>query len=40
MLTDLVLICSMTVTPDLANCDRDKAGNVMVVPAEVGNPAT
>jgi hypothetical protein len=40
MLTALVLICSMAVTPDLATCDRDNAVNVLVVPAEFGNPAT
>jgi len=40
MLTALVLICSVAVTPDLANCDRDNAINVLVVPAESGNPAT
>lgn len=40
MLTALVLICSITNTPDLAACTRDTAVNVMLVPAEFGNPAT
>jgi hypothetical protein len=40
MLTALVLICSITVTPDLADCSRHNATAVMRVPAEFGNPAT
>jgi hypothetical protein len=40
MLTALVLICSMAVSPDLRDCGRDNATAVMRVPAEFGNPAT
>ena len=40
MLTALVLICSVAVTPDLRDCTRDNAAAVMRVPAEFGNPAT
>jgi hypothetical protein len=40
MLTALVLICSITVTPDLRDCTRESATAVIRVPAESGNPAT
>jgi len=40
MLTALVLICSVAVTPDLRDCSRANAAAVMRVPAEFGNPAT
>jgi hypothetical protein len=40
MLTALVLICSMAITPDLRDCTRDNATTVIRVPAESGNPAT
>lgn len=40
MLTALVLICSTTLTPNIADCSRDNATAVMRVPAEFGNPAT
>jgi len=40
MLTALVLICSMAVTPDLRDCSRANATTVMRVPAEFANPAT
>lgn len=40
MLTALVLICSLTVTPDARDCTRDNAAAVMRVPVEFGNPAT
>jgi len=40
MLTALVLICSMAVTPDLRDCTRDNATVVMRTTAEFGNPAT
>jgi hypothetical protein len=39
MLTALVLICSVVVTPDLRSCDRDNAVDVMWVPTEFGHPA-
>jgi hypothetical protein len=39
MLTALVLICSVTVTPDLRDCSRANATAVMRVPAEFGHPA-
>ena len=40
MLTALVLICSITATPNLADCNRGNASAVMRVPADFGNPAT
>ncbi len=40
MLTGLVLVCSLAMTPDLAACDRNNAVDVMRVPEEFGNPAT
>ena len=40
MLTALVLICSVALTPDLRDCSRNNATAVMRVPAEFGNPAT
>jgi hypothetical protein len=40
MLTALVLICSMAITPDLRDCTRDNATTVIRVPAESGKPAT
>src|SRR5215831_1887168 len=40
MLTALVLICSVALTPDLRDCSRANAVAVMRVPAEFGNPAT
>jgi hypothetical protein len=40
MLTALVLICSMTATPDLSDCTRDNALDVMRVPTEFANPIT
>jgi hypothetical protein len=40
MLTALVLVCSMTIAPDLRDCTRDNAVAVIRVPVEFGNPAT
>jgi hypothetical protein len=40
MLSALVLICSMAITPDLRDCSRDNATAVMRVPTDFGNPAT
>lgn len=40
MLMALVLVCSLQVTPDLADCSRTNAVSVMRVPEEFGNPAT
>lgn len=39
MLTALVLVCSLAITPDLAGCNRDNAVDVMPVPEAFGNPA-
>jgi hypothetical protein len=39
MLTALVLICSVAITPDVRDCNRDNATAVMRVPADFGNPA-
>ena len=38
MLTALVLICSVAITPDLRDCTRANAIAVMRVPADFGNP--
>jgi hypothetical protein len=40
MLTALVLVCSLAMTPDLRACDPSNATDVMRVPEEFGNPAT
>jgi hypothetical protein len=40
VLTALILICSVTTTPDPQGCSRSNAATVMRVPAEFGNPAT
>jgi hypothetical protein len=40
MLTALVLICSISVTPDLRDCSQENAIDVMRVPAEFSNPVT
>ena len=40
MLTALVLVCSIALTPDLRDCTRENATAVMRLPAESGNPAT
>jgi hypothetical protein len=40
LLAALVLICSVAITPDLADCSRANATAVMRVPAEFGNPVT
>jgi hypothetical protein len=39
VLTALVLICSVAVTPNPEDCTRNNATTVMRVPAEFGNPA-
>lgn len=40
MLTALVLVCSLAVTPDLGDCNQSNAVDVMRVPDDFGNPAT
>jgi hypothetical protein len=40
MLTALILICSVAVTPDLRDCTRDNATVVMRMPEETANPVT
>jgi len=40
MLTVLVLVCSMSVTPDyLRNCDRNNAVRVMQLPEQIASPS-
>jgi hypothetical protein len=39
MLTALVLVCSLAVTPNLHDCTRDNAVDVVQVPDTFGNPA-
>ncbi len=40
MLTALVLICSLAITPDLGACTKDNAVSVTSVPEQTGSPAT
>jgi hypothetical protein len=40
MLTALILVCSVVVTPELRDCDRANAVYVLRLPEETGNPAT
>jgi hypothetical protein len=40
MLTAFILICSIAITPDLADCVRKNADNVMLVPGEFGHPVS
>ncbi|HEX7966960.1 MAG TPA: hypothetical protein VF502_01980 [Stellaceae bacterium] len=40
MLTALVLVCSLAVTPDLSGCNRDNAVDAMRVPDQFASPAT
>ncbi len=39
MLTALVLVCSLAVTPDLRNCNRHNAVSVVEVPEKFLLPA-
>jgi hypothetical protein len=39
MLTAIVLVCSLAVTPDLAECSRENAVHVLQVPEEFAVPA-
>ena len=40
MLTALVLVCSITATPNLRDCDTLNARIVMRVPQDYANPVT
>ncbi len=40
MLTAMILICSLAATPDLRDCSRTNAIDVMWVPETFGNPVT
>ena len=40
MLTALILVCSLTLTPDLTDCTRTTAVDVLWAPVQTGNPAT
>jgi hypothetical protein len=40
MLTALILVCSLAVTPDLSACTRDNALDVLSVPATFASPVT
>jgi hypothetical protein len=40
MLTALVLVCSIALTPDLRSCDQSNAVDVMRVPDEFRSPVT
>ena len=39
MLTAIVLVCSLALTPDLHECNQSNATDVLRVPEEFGNPA-
>jgi len=39
VLTALILICSLSVTPDLSTCNQSNAVTTMRVPEQFGNPA-
>ena len=38
MLTALILVCSVAVTPELRDCDRTNAIHLLQLPEETGNP--
>ena len=40
MLTALILVCSLASVPDLADCTRDNARDVLHVPATFASPVT
>jgi hypothetical protein len=40
MLTALILICSLASTPDLRDCSRANAVDVLMTPVAFANPAT
>jgi len=40
LLTAIVLICSVLVTPDLHECDETNARAVMLVPSQFASPVT
>jgi hypothetical protein len=40
MLTALILICSLAHSPDIRDCTRSNAVDIMVMPGASGNPAT
>jgi hypothetical protein len=40
MLTAIVLVCSVAVTPDLRECTHDNATTAIRVPDQFGNPTT
>jgi hypothetical protein len=40
VLTALILVCSLSVTPDLSDCSRSNAVDTMYVPEQFANPAT
>ena len=39
MLTAIILVCSLAITPDLRECSRDNATNVLQVPEEFALPS-
>ncbi len=40
MLTAMILVCSLAVTPDLAACSQSNAVHTMYVPEQFANPVT
>jgi len=40
VLTALILVCSLAVTPDLSDCSQSNAVDTMYVPEQFANPAT
>jgi len=39
MLTAIILVCSLAITPNLKDCGRDNATNVLQVPEEFAMPS-
>jgi len=39
MLTAIILVCSLAITPDIRECSRDNANSVLQVPEEFALPS-
>ena len=40
MLTAIILVCSIAITPEIGDCNRTNALHVLKLPEETGNPFT
>jgi hypothetical protein len=38
MLTAMILVCSLAITPELGRCDRNNAVQVLQMPEQFGSP--